>query len=96
MYVDCYPENVLQTLNYLSLRQARIRDENAANRATVLSAIRYTFADPSQSYDELLAPLIIDFLSLMLDQDLVRCASIRIVSRLTVVRRLSGDWRYQH
>ena len=52
-------------------QQARIRDENAAARALVISAIRYTLADASPSYDELLAPLIIDFLSLMLDQDLV-------------------------
>jgi len=55
---------------YLPQLHARIRDENAATRATVVSAIRYTFADSTQSYDELLAPLIIDFLSLMLDHDL--------------------------
>jgi hypothetical protein len=52
-------------------RQTRIREPNAATRATVVSAIRYTFADTSQSYDELLAPLLVDFLSLMLDEDLV-------------------------
>jgi len=51
--------------------QARIREPSAATRATVVSAIRYTFADTSQSYDELLAPLLVDFLSLMLDSDLV-------------------------
>lgn len=36
-----------------------------------MSAIRYTFADASQSYDELLAPLLVDFLSSMVDEDLV-------------------------
>ncbi|KAG5651284.1 hypothetical protein H0H81_009201 [Sphagnurus paluster] len=55
---------------YLPQLHARIRDANAATRATVVSAIRYTFADTSQSYDELLAPLLVDFLLLMTDEDL--------------------------
>ncbi|KAG6910631.1 hypothetical protein DXG01_009140 [Tephrocybe rancida] len=55
---------------YLPQLHARLREPNAATRATVVSAIRYTFADNSQSYDELLAPLLVDFLSLMLDEDL--------------------------
>lgn len=55
---------------YLPQLQARIRDSNASTRATVVSAIRYTFADTSVSYDELLSPLIVDFLSLMADEDL--------------------------
>ncbi|KAG6828860.1 hypothetical protein H0H92_006567 [Tricholoma furcatifolium] len=55
---------------YLPQLHTRIREPSAATRATVVSAIRYTFADNSQSYDELLAPLLVDFLSLMLDEDL--------------------------
>ncbi|KAI0063091.1 TIP120-domain-containing protein [Artomyces pyxidatus] len=55
---------------YFPQVHARIRDPNAATRATVLSAIRYTFVDSSQSYDDVLAPHIIDFLSLMEDEDL--------------------------
>ncbi|TFK38693.1 TIP120-domain-containing protein [Crucibulum laeve] len=55
---------------YLPQLHARIKDQNASTRATVVSAIRYTFADAAQSYDELLAPFLVDFLSLMLDQDL--------------------------
>ncbi|KAG6819791.1 hypothetical protein H0H93_008643 [Arthromyces matolae] len=55
---------------YLPQLHARLREPSASTRATVVSAIRYTFADNSQSYDELLAPLLVDFLSLMLDQDL--------------------------
>lgn len=55
---------------YLPQLHARIHDKNASARATVVSAIRYTFADTTQSYDELLAPLLVDFLSLMLDEDL--------------------------
>ncbi|KAG6856601.1 hypothetical protein H0H87_002693 [Tephrocybe sp. NHM501043] len=59
-----------QPSRYLPQLHARLRETNAATRATVVSAIRYTFADNSQSYDELLAPLLVDFLSLMLDDDL--------------------------
>ncbi|KAF8139703.1 armadillo-type protein [Boletus edulis] len=55
---------------YLPQLHAGIRDANPAVRATVVSAIRYTFAESSPSYDELLAPLIMDFLSLMKDADL--------------------------
>ncbi|EGN92705.1 hypothetical protein SERLA73DRAFT_98928 [Serpula lacrymans var. lacrymans S7.3] len=55
---------------YLPQLHARIHDENIAARATVVSAIRYTLAESATSYDELLAPLIMDFLSLMIDKDL--------------------------
>jgi len=74
------------------LCQARIHDKNAATRATVVSAIRYTFADTSQSYDELLAPLLVDFLSLMLDQDLVRYCLIlpnKLIFIIFCLHRLS-------
>ncbi|KAF8303097.1 TIP120-domain-containing protein [Clavulina sp. PMI_390] len=53
-----------------SFNQAKLRDDSPSIRATVVASIRYTFADPSQSYDELLAPLIVDFLSLVQDSDL--------------------------
>ncbi|KAF8525252.1 armadillo-type protein [Hysterangium stoloniferum] len=55
---------------YLPQLQARLRDPSPSVRATVVSAIRYTFADTARSYDELLAPLITEFLSLILDEDL--------------------------
>ncbi|KAF5385600.1 hypothetical protein D9757_006791 [Collybiopsis confluens] len=55
---------------YLPQLHARISDSNPAARATVVSAIRYTFADTAPTYDELLSPLVIDFLSLMGDEDL--------------------------
>ncbi|KAF9235878.1 armadillo-type protein [Melanogaster broomeanus] len=55
---------------YLPQLHACIRDENPAVRATVVSAVRYTFAESSPSYDDLLAPLIMDFLALMKDTDL--------------------------
>ncbi|KIY47176.1 TIP120-domain-containing protein [Fistulina hepatica ATCC 64428] len=55
---------------YLPQLHDRIRDENSATRATVVAAIRYSFADTAQSYDELLASLLPDFLVLMNDSDL--------------------------
>lgn len=61
----------LQLYQAHSTIKARIRDKDAAARATVVSAIRYTFADTAPTYDELLAPLLMDFLSLMSDDDLV-------------------------
>jgi len=51
--------------------QNRIKDANPTSRATVVAAIRYTFAESSPTFDELLGPMLIDFLSLMLDPDLV-------------------------
>ncbi|KAK2459779.1 hypothetical protein APHAL10511_008211 [Amanita phalloides] len=59
-----------QPSKYLPQLHARIRDQDASARATVVSAIRYTFTDASQTYDEQLAPLLVDFLSLMRDGNL--------------------------
>lgn len=58
------------------LHQQRLHDPSSAIRATVISALRYTLADANQSYDELLAPLIVEFLSLMIDKDLVRAGYV--------------------
>lgn len=52
--------------------KARLDSESAGTRGAVITAIRYTFSDASSSYDDLLAPLIVPFLSLMSDKDLVR------------------------
>jgi cullin-associated NEDD8-dissociated protein 1 len=53
--------------------QSRIGASKAATRATVVTAIRYTFSDHTQhkEYDGLLAPLIPAFLKLMRDADMV-------------------------
>ncbi|KZV77591.1 TIP120-domain-containing protein [Peniophora sp. CONT] len=62
---------------YLPQVHSRLSDENAATRVTVLAAMRYTFADSSPSYDEILAPHILDFLTLMSDPALpVRRAAL--------------------
>ena len=58
-------------ITILTTMQNRITDSNPAGRATVVAAIRYTFAESSPAFDELLGPMLIDFLSLMLDPDLV-------------------------
>ncbi|WRT63736.1 uncharacterized protein IL334_000659 [Kwoniella shivajii] len=41
------------------------------NRAIVAAAVRYTFIDTSSSYDEIVAPIIVEFLSLMKDTNLI-------------------------
>ncbi|KAH9911655.1 TIP120-domain-containing protein [Fomitopsis serialis] len=55
---------------YLPQLQERITDANPASRATVISAIRYTFAETSSSYDEQLSAVLMDFLALVADPDL--------------------------
>jgi hypothetical protein len=60
----------------------------------VASAIRYTFTDTASSYDDILAPFIVEFLSLMHDSDLVRVAAVAlersIAARLADLGRLSA------
>ena len=56
---------------YLVQLRGGLIDQSPVVRAAVLSAIRYTFANIDSQYDELLSPLIIDFLTLMLDTDMV-------------------------
>ncbi|WWC66659.1 uncharacterized protein I206_100563 [Kwoniella pini CBS 10737] len=41
------------------------------NRAIVAAAVRYTLIDTSSSYDEIIAPIIVEFLSLMKDSNLI-------------------------
>lgn len=62
---------ILDAVAILTGMQNRIKDVNPTSRATVVAAIRYTFAESSPAFDELLGPMLIDFLSLMLDPDLV-------------------------
>ncbi|KAF9982553.1 Cullin-associated NEDD8-dissociated protein 1 [Modicella reniformis] len=55
---------------FLPELQTRLRSDSAQIRGTVVSAFKYTFTDNTRSYDELLRPLIVEFLSLMKDKDL--------------------------
>ena len=77
---SCMLTRICDDLRMLTYIQARIRDPNAATRTTVLSAIRYTFADSSPAFDDILAPYIIDFLSLMEDAELVIISTFLIYS----------------
>ncbi|KAG0260456.1 Cullin-associated NEDD8-dissociated protein 1 [Actinomortierella ambigua] len=55
---------------FLPELQTRLQSPSPHIRGTVVSAFKYTFTDHTRSYDELLQPLIVEFLSLMKDQDL--------------------------
>ncbi|KAL1924349.1 uncharacterized protein VTP21DRAFT_7384 [Calcarisporiella thermophila] len=50
--------------------QKRLQSASPQTRGTVVTAIKYTFTDEKQSYDDLLRPLIFEFLSMMKDGDL--------------------------
>ena len=54
----------------------RLNSTNAHARSTVLAAVRYTFTAKSADYDDLLRPMIVDFLKLMKDSDLVKTLNI--------------------
>lgn len=58
------PQKFLPELQ--NLLTSSVRD-----RALVAAAVRYTFIDTSSSFDELIAPIIIDFLSLVHDENVV-------------------------
>ncbi|KAJ3188217.1 Cullin-associated NEDD8-dissociated protein 1 [Gaertneriomyces sp. JEL0708] len=62
--------------------QSRLSSSSPQTRATVVSAIRYTFTArvERENYDDLLRPLIIDFLRLVQDSDL----NVRRVSLATL------------
>lgn len=70
LHVSGYPVKI-SNLSIPIMIQNRIKDANPTSRATVVAAIRYTFAESSPAFDELLGPILIDFLLLMLDPDLV-------------------------
>lgn len=57
-----------------SAHKQRLISSSARNKAMVAAAVRYTFIDTSSAYDELIAPIIVDFLSLMHDENVVRAA----------------------
>ncbi|EST09497.1 TATA-binding protein interacting (TIP20) [Kalmanozyma brasiliensis GHG001] len=56
---------------FLPLLQERLRSPSMSVRATVLAAIRFTLStESSAAYDELLAPVLVDFLTLLSDPEL--------------------------
>ena len=55
---------------YLPQLQERLRDQAATTRAAVVAAVRFTLTESSVAYDEVLAPVLTDFLVLLQDPDL--------------------------
>ncbi|KAK4057022.1 hypothetical protein OIO90_001922 [Microbotryomycetes sp. JL221] len=69
---DCLGQlTVIDPVKYLPQLQSRLKADSRDIRATVISAIRFTFTNESSTtYDELLSPLIVEFFELLQDQDL--------------------------
>ncbi|PKK63192.1 TIP120-domain-containing protein [Rhizophagus irregularis] len=68
---ECLGKLTLANPNkFLPELQKRLRSTSAQTRGTVVTAIKFTFINQGQAYDELLRPLIVDFLSLIQDNDL--------------------------
>ncbi|KAI9823636.1 MAG: hypothetical protein M1832_002417 [Thelocarpon impressellum] len=62
---------IVEPKTYLPLLQSFLRDERAVIRGMVIQAIRYTLADTDDSYDDVLKPILVDMLTVMLnDADL--------------------------
>ena len=57
----------------VELNDQALLKSSPANRAIVAAAVRFTFIDTSSSYDELISPIVVDFLSLMHDENYVSC-----------------------
>ncbi|KAN0060779.1 hypothetical protein ACQY0O_007437 [Thecaphora frezii] len=55
---------------YLPQLQERLRSTSASTRAAVIAAVRFTLTESSASYDELLAPVLVEFLTLLRDPEL--------------------------
>lgn len=72
MAADCLGQlTVTNPAKYLPQLQAKLSSDSRHTRATVIAAIRFTFTNDSSVYDELLAPLIVEFFELIHDSDLV-------------------------
>lgn len=57
---------------FLPELQTRIHSNSARSRAASIAAVKFTFTGvQSRVYDDLLQPLLVEFLSLMKDEDLV-------------------------
>ncbi|GAA5985956.1 hypothetical protein JCM10908_006347 [Rhodotorula pacifica] len=68
---DCLGQlTVINPGKFLPQLQARLASDSRDTRATVIAALRFTFTNDSTTYDELLAPLIVEFFQLMRDSDL--------------------------
>lgn len=72
---------MINPAKFLPDLQSRLGSPSAFVRATVVSAIKVTFNDTKNSYDNLLRPVIGQFLALVQDGDLnVRRASLQALN----------------
>ncbi|CAO1614254.1 unnamed protein product [Sympodiomycopsis kandeliae] len=55
---------------YIIQLQSRLNDPSSLTRAAVIAAVRFTLTTTSAQYDELLAPALVEILSLLKDSDL--------------------------
>lgn len=60
---------VIDPKTYLPQLQTFIKDSNVGVRGMVISALRFTFADTDEAYDEYLKPVIIGMLQTMLNEE---------------------------
>ncbi|KAF2396873.1 cullin-associated NEDD8-dissociated protein-like protein [Trichodelitschia bisporula] len=60
---------VIDPKTYLPQLQAFLTDSNATVRGMVISALRYTFADPKEPYDDNLRAVVVDMLKAMLKEE---------------------------
>ncbi|KAI5811207.1 armadillo-type protein [Peziza echinospora] len=58
---------IIDPYNFLPELQKHLNSPDSSVRGMVISAIRYTFTDTLASYDELLRPIVVDFLSVMVE-----------------------------
>ncbi|KAL7274746.1 hypothetical protein RUND412_002334 [Rhizina undulata] len=58
---------IIDPYSFLPELQKHLGSEEGSTRGMVMSALRYTFTDTEESYDELLRPIVVDFLTVMVD-----------------------------
>ena len=58
---------IIDPRSFLPELQKHLTDSDPAVRGMVISAIRYTFTDTLASYDDLLRPIVVDFLTVMVE-----------------------------
>lgn len=61
---------LLRPSEFLPQLRQHIADQSSELRAVVLRAVKYTMSAEDREFDDLLRPLVVDFLSLMNDEDL--------------------------
>lgn len=85
----CSPRQ--RSLCWNSLNAQALLKSSPANRAIVAAAVRFTFIDTSSSYDEVISPLVVDFLSLMHDENYVSLSPHPLLTWSMIGRLYSTD-----